>query len=263
MSYRRISGSINAATLRDQICRLNSSKELSLASIHLRNWGMASNIALIGRLGGHQNIIGKLDVKIVPQMHQFISGTRSNQYAHTGQRILINEKAFEEYFKSKEGQKEVLRLQSLGVKAPSDWQQTGDFSLRPVQNDIDSLLEGKIFNEKLCGLTLSVVAATSDNYTYNGSGVWTSNIEKLKKNTKGIYYDIWIPGLDKELIVASGVAEAKLSLAGRKGDDYNIERNSEIIESIKNMRQKLKQNFDSDEVVDRMVHMTKNESWIE
>lgn len=98
---------------------------------------------ILARMDGHPDIKGRPVIEKCAALYQLSTGTRDNQYAHILPCSLrMNGEKLDNFFMSESSKKAIKLSFGLGVKAPSNWRESGNFWHPPTLiNQTDSFIE--------------------------------------------------------------------------------------------------------------------------
>lgn len=195
---------------------------------------------ILARLDGHQNIKGQPIIEKSASLYQLSKGTRDNQYAHVLPCSLkMNGEKLDNFFNSESSKQAIKLCFGVGVKAPSNWRESGNFWYPPtLMNQTDSFIEN-------FGSGTGTVSALekSANYaarlcSWSADGNRPHNESALAELMEEVYFRDYKPRYLNALADAISRLDSKIKLAEpgqerekRKVQKFIVEKKIEEIRS--------------------------------
>jgi hypothetical protein len=249
--------------LRNNLCRLNDPAQMASASSHLRNFAVGEVIGFIGILDGHPNIGSAPTVGSGPAAFQRTGGSYKNPFTHVSpSNLLLSGKNLREFFKSPEARIALEILFGMGVMAPDDWEDGGNFDVEPRQNNVvDHNSERYKYGGGLvAAFTLCAEEAVKKG-RWNKSGSRRYDLPALKKLIEDVYTGVWVPNAQLAYRAAETRFTDQLVTSGQTGSalERNIQQRLKILHA--QMETLEKEKFPHSEIANNVWKFTRYEVW--
>ena len=224
--FAPVSDQTSVHYLANVLCRKPTPGMMSATSSHLRNYGVAEIIGLVGTLDSHPSLKNRPVFSRGKAAFQQGQGTTQNHFSHVvPSNLLLNGKLLTTYFRTTRAESMVRRVLGMGVMAPDDWAELKSFELEPRQQNItDNIAERFAHNDGLVSAFESTVQAAAGSGRWDGSGKPNYNRSSLVDFVITHYTDTWTPQATEAYESALTRLGAQLTAAKKEGADERAAR---------------------------------------
>jgi hypothetical protein len=182
-------------SLRNNLCPFRNLEEMARVSSHLRNFAVGEVIGFIGILDGHPDIGSAPSVAKGPAAFQQARGTHQNPLTHVApSNLLLDGENLLEFFKSAEARTALERVFGMGVMAPDDWEDQGNFPVGPRQNNVvDNNTERYKYGGGLVAAFTVCAEEAVKRGRWDQSGMRRYDLPALSKFIEEVYAGVWVP----------------------------------------------------------------------
>lgn len=217
--------SVHHTVLRNNFCALTNHRQLAAVSCHLRNYGLAQMIGIVGLLDSHPDLNRKPIVRRTPAQFQNAQGDSTNHFCHVlPSGLLLNGKNLDSYFKNEKSTKLIKDIFGRGVMAPDIWQQGDAFPINPAQqNIVDNIAEKYAGEGGLVSAFENTMRYAIEMSSFNGSGnPQHRGVQSLIEFVREAYETIWKPQASEAFDLAHTHLLGKRSAALAEGNAERV-----------------------------------------